>query len=113
MDISMPQHQRQGASLLPDAQQACLLVDGGPSRAVILRRSEEHTSELQSQSNLVCRLLLEQRKQLILNAKPDKTLYVLGEQVTLSLSALDVKEHPAPAIVMVSVVDKSVIPLAH
>src|SRR3990167_2379999 len=25
------------------------------------RRSEEHTSELQSQSNLVCRLLLEQR----------------------------------------------------
>src|SRR5688572_32122863 len=26
------------------------------------RRSEEHTSELQSQSNLVCRLLLEQDK---------------------------------------------------
>src|SRR5688572_31584009 len=29
-----------------------------PSR----RRSEEHTSELQSQSNLVCRLLLEKKK---------------------------------------------------
>src|SRR2546430_8212817 len=28
----------------------------------ILRRSEEHTSELQSQSNLVCRLLLEKKK---------------------------------------------------
>src|SRR2546427_7450966 len=27
-----------------------------------LRRSEEHTSELQSQSNLVCRLLLEKKK---------------------------------------------------
>src|SRR5688572_32522082 len=27
------------------------------------RRSEEHTSELQSQSNLVCRLLLEKKKQ--------------------------------------------------
>src|SRR5256886_7119349 len=27
-------------------------------------RSEEHTSELQSQSNLVCRLLLEKKKQL-------------------------------------------------
>src|SRR2546427_1061459 len=27
-----------------------------------LSRSEEHTSELQSQSNLVCRLLLENRK---------------------------------------------------
>src|SRR2546430_11384473 len=29
---------------------------------VRLRRSEEHTSELQSQSNLVCRLLLEKKK---------------------------------------------------
>src|SRR6266478_8073954 len=28
-----------------------------------LDRSEEHTSELQSQSNLVCRLLLEKKKQ--------------------------------------------------
>src|SRR3990167_10896950 len=28
-----------------------------------LKRSEEHTSELQSQSNLVCRLLLEKKKQ--------------------------------------------------
>src|SRR2546430_6920282 len=28
-----------------------------------IRRSEEHTSELQSQSNLVCRLLLEKKKQ--------------------------------------------------
>src|SRR2546430_3837219 len=27
-----------------------------------LNRSEEHTSELQSQSNLVCRLLLEKKK---------------------------------------------------
>src|SRR2546430_8532432 len=29
------------------------------------RRSEEHTSELQSQSNLVCRLLLEKKKRTI------------------------------------------------
>src|SRR5688572_30928319 len=29
------------------------------------RRSEEHTSELQSQSNLVCRLLLEKKKKII------------------------------------------------
>src|SRR5688572_32627663 len=29
-----------------------------------LTRSEEHTSELQSQSNLVCRLLLEKKKKL-------------------------------------------------
>src|SRR2546430_12334141 len=30
--------------------------------AIACRRSEEHTSELQSQSNLVCRLLLEKKK---------------------------------------------------
>src|SRR5688572_32622789 len=29
---------------------------------VVTLRSEEHTSELQSQSNLVCRLLLEKKK---------------------------------------------------
>src|SRR2546427_5249083 len=29
---------------------------------VAVKRSEEHTSELQSQSNLVCRLLLEKKK---------------------------------------------------
>src|SRR5256886_13499563 len=33
-----------------------------PVAASSSRRSEEHTSELQSQSNLVCRLLLEKKK---------------------------------------------------
>src|SRR2546430_10227973 len=33
------------------------------TRLLPLGRSEEHTSELQSQSNLVCRLLLEKKKQ--------------------------------------------------
>src|SRR5688572_31374240 len=42
-------------------------ADGGDllphlHRLVVLPRSEEHTSELQSQSNLVCRLLLEKKK---------------------------------------------------
>src|SRR2546430_3539378 len=36
------------------------------------QRSEEHTSELQSQSNLVCRLLLEKKK---------KTLYETAQAV--------------------------------
>src|SRR2546430_13510458 len=31
-------------------------------KIVSIQRSEEHTSELQSQSNLVCRLLLEKKK---------------------------------------------------
>src|SRR2546430_9010607 len=33
-----------------------------PSIVALHERSEEHTSELQSQSNLVCRLLLEKKK---------------------------------------------------
>src|SRR2546430_9839513 len=33
-----------------------------PAKSSSLYRSEEHTSELQSQSNLVCRLLLEKKK---------------------------------------------------
>src|SRR2546430_8561775 len=35
---------------------------GGPALERHPARSEEHTSELQSQSNLVCRLLLEKKK---------------------------------------------------
>src|SRR2546430_5579775 len=34
----------------------------GRGRSRRITRSEEHTSELQSQSNLVCRLLLEKKK---------------------------------------------------
>src|SRR5688572_31302453 len=40
-------------------------LDDDPALRVLGRvadRSEEHTSELQSQSNLVCRLLLEKKK---------------------------------------------------
>src|SRR5688572_31026823 len=36
------------------------------------RRSEEHTSELQSQSNLVCRLLLEKKKKKNRNNEEEK-----------------------------------------
>src|SRR5256886_11395872 len=37
-------------------------TSAGPA-LLFMHRSEEHTSELQSQSNLVCRLLLEKKKQ--------------------------------------------------
>src|SRR5260221_1852931 len=36
----------------------------GPGRRCAVRRSEEHTSELQSHSDLVCRLLLEKKETL-------------------------------------------------
>src|SRR5690606_41809839 len=44
------------------AARALAGVDEGPVAAV---RSEEHTSELQSRENLVCRLLLEKKKELL------------------------------------------------
>src|SRR2546430_8688007 len=40
------------------------------------QRSEEHTSELQSQSNLVCRLLLEKKKK-------KKRYFIIVEQVSV------------------------------
>src|SRR2546430_17401968 len=43
------------------ARDLCGLFGGG-RRGNGVMRSEEHTSELQSQSNLVCRLLLEKKK---------------------------------------------------
>src|SRR5206468_8933725 len=36
--------------------------DAAPPAKPVLMRSEEHTSELQSRSDLVCRLLLEKKK---------------------------------------------------
>src|SRR5690349_24107250 len=41
---------------------------GGLARAVV--RSEEHTSELQSRRDLVCRLLLEKKKTTITRLRP-------------------------------------------
>src|SRR5690606_40916953 len=38
------------------------LLSGNTAYAEALERSEEHTSELQSRDNLVCRLLLEKKK---------------------------------------------------
>src|SRR6266700_5072802 len=40
----------------------CPSTPGAPRRAFASSRSEEHTSELQSRENLVCRLLLEKKK---------------------------------------------------
>src|SRR2546427_9132600 len=50
------------AVVLPSASRPSVIRrTAGPSRH---GRSEEHTSELQSQSNLVCRLLLEKKKKI-------------------------------------------------
>src|SRR2546430_7514841 len=46
------------------------LQTGAPDKLIVVEnwRSEEHTSELQSQSNLVCRLLLEKKNKLDLES---------------------------------------------
>src|SRR2546430_2937029 len=51
------------ASARPSSCKNCnCVVLSPPGRINPSQRSEEHTSELQSQSNLVCRLLLEKKK---------------------------------------------------
>src|SRR5690606_41389847 len=57
------QLQRHPERRLPLRRRRNPLVCGGRSpRRLRERRSEEHTSELQSRENLVCRLLLEKKK---------------------------------------------------
>src|SRR5699024_11979532 len=72
---------------LPRAARPLGLIASGSSLS-IRPRSEEHTSELQSRFDLVCRLLLEKKKKKILFIGRDR----LGDPqvVTLSLcNALD------------------------
>src|SRR5256886_3369619 len=67
--------------------------DGRAGRQVGRRgRSEEHTSELQSQSNLVCRLLLEKKKQRH-TTKPDA--HRLRDELSElgAVSAYDISDH--------------------
>src|SRR5436190_9963044 len=54
----------QPADVLVDlvSRQLAALAGLGALRDLDLQRSEEHTSELQSHSDLVCRLLLEKKK---------------------------------------------------
>src|SRR5438270_6600483 len=50
---------------------------GSGAWSMTAQRSEEHTSELQSQSNLVCRLLLEKKKR---NNRTQLALHVSDER---------------------------------
>src|SRR5256885_8867564 len=54
------------------------------------RRSEEHTSELQSPCNLVCRLLLEKKKKL-------QYLYTLPVSATVPARSRPLHQHSLPS----------------
>src|SRR5256885_3410715 len=58
--------------------------DGGVPAGRGLERSEEHTSELQSPCNLVCRLLLEKKKNTTIT-----TLHSSGKYLLLAAWRLD------------------------
>src|SRR2546430_13189625 len=68
----------------PTAAPSCTLVLSSPAampESVAATRSEEHTPELQSQSNLVCRLLLEKKKK---NIQPTNTSRLHNQRSRLS-----------------------------
>src|SRR2546430_15951769 len=60
LDDLIAEGRRRGRTFMPEPHPEA----GGFYRSD-MKRSEEHTSELQSQSNLVCRLLLEKKKKKI------------------------------------------------
>src|SRR2546426_8009686 len=65
LPISHPQRERRGRPPLPHRPGLLERQPGGGHRhppEAVAARSEEHTSELQSPCNLVCRLLLEKKK---------------------------------------------------
>src|SRR5260221_5169597 len=51
-------------------------------------RSEEHTSELQSHSDLVCRLLLEKKKKYVVSGPPSMTVKPVQRIWSRNLAAL-------------------------
>src|SRR5260370_7072821 len=60
-------------------------LDGLQAQIHQLHRSEEHTSELQSHLNLVCRLLLEKKKKK--QTSIDRRLTQLNTSVTLKITS--------------------------
>src|SRR2546430_3834715 len=89
---------------MPEVNLGCQASAARGSKLSVTR-SEEHTSELQSQSNLVCRLLLEKKKN-TRNTYSLKAAVISKYQVSLTAKAM----HPlkttnalAPTLIIHSV----------
>src|SRR3954449_9788392 len=60
-----------------------------PSSGVQTCRSEEHTSELQSHSHLVCRLLLEKKKRILDDFRSSRTRFLAVKNVAVRAPEAD------------------------
>src|SRR2546430_13722137 len=74
----LPLGSKPGARTAPQLEQRARVT-------VPTMRSEEHTSELQSQSNLVCRLLLEKKKNTNTTTEASNILYNLYTVIHIEL----------------------------
>src|SRR5689334_24707978 len=73
---AIPDYPLRGVWPGPSGEQAHTRIIGAAGTPTASMRSEEHTSELQSQFHLVCRLLLEKKK------NTTKSLYKLTNYYT-------------------------------
>src|SRR2546430_7969246 len=78
-------YRNRGDGTFEDVTAKSGLQGAGFSIGAAVGRSEEHTSELQSQSNLVCRLLLEKKKK-----KIKKRNIIIKSTVTHNESKVDI-----------------------
>src|SRR3712207_7097306 len=62
IDVALVRQREEGATAFEAIREACLLRFRPIMMTTLAARSEEHTSELQSRQYLVCRLLLEKKK---------------------------------------------------
>ena len=86
---------------------------GGVARVTVFEEPGD-AAEGRQQVKPVAERLVYRRpaEQVIVNAQPNKQRYFPGSPVELELSALNEKEQPVPAVLMVAVVNQSVIGMA-
>src|SRR2546426_9146801 len=80
-------NRKSGGRRTPQAVKVRPRALGSPSPGSRYRRSEEHTSELQSPCNLVCRLLLEKKKKIKNNQNKRKSKEREERRITVTIKS--------------------------